>query len=415
MPEIVTFDTRASQVRKTVLSNKGEAPSPKEKAKEGMLSSENVRASILTDMKSAVKQMDTLRKSGSGINELPVDIDLESFVKMKFGFGSIQSFYNALGVDPTAKSIMQLQSMPDFDEGFRWLVPEIIREAVRLGLRRNPIYPNLIASEEGVSQLQLTMPHINMSAARMEVVNETETIPVGNLSFGQRSVRIRKIGTGLKISDEVAQYVPLNILSIYLQDAGVQLGLGLDTMAIDVLINGDAEGNNPAPVIGVKTEALGIQYVDILRAWIRLGLLGKAPTAIIGDEDAAIKIMELAEFKGANYNNVKQNINIITPIPQSQNFFVHGNMPGNGGVDGDEKLGFICKPSALLKLNATGIMVESERIAERQLSATYVSTTTGFVKLFQDAFILLDGNQAFSSAGFPSWMNVAAAENIVIN
>ena len=56
-------------------------------------------------------------------------------------------------------------------------------EAVRLGLRKNPIYPDLIAAEENVSQPKVTMPSINMSDAMPKKIGEAETIPVGTTSF----------------------------------------------------------------------------------------------------------------------------------------------------------------------------------------------------------------------------------------
>ena len=78
------------------------------------------------------------------------------------------------------------------------------------------------------------------------------------------------------------------------------------------------------------------------------------------------------------------------------------------------KLGFIDKTAGLIKLNAEALTVESDRIVERKLNATYVTVTTGFAKLFRDAFIVLDGTLAFSANGFPDWMDVNAAENVVI-
>ncbi len=399
-----TFDSRAADIKKTLSATKGELPKT---AENGLLSAASIKSNLLLDMKEAVRYVDALRNGGA--NNAPIDISLAEFAKEKFGFGSVDTFLHAVGINPSKDTIDSFMTSPEFTEGYRWLVPEVIREAVRLGLRRNPIYPNLIADEVSVSQKKVTLPHINMSDATPEVVNENETIPVGTVSFGEKDVKLRKIGTGLKISDDVQKYVPLNILSLYLQDAGVKLGLGLDTMAIDVLVNGDDNtGQFSAPVIGVKDIAQGITYFDLLRLWIRMGRLGRMPAGMISNEEAALKIMQFAEFKGANYNNTKQNINLRTPVPQSQEYLIHGAMPNS------EKIGFYDNSAALLKLNAEALKVESERIAERQLTGTYVTVVTGFAKLYRDAFVILDATQAFSATGFPTWMDVAAAESVLI-
>ena len=44
---------------------------------------------------------------------------------------------------------------------------------------------------------------------------------------------------GFKLTDEVRNYVSLDVLGIYLRDFGVQLGYALDTLAMDVAINGN--------------------------------------------------------------------------------------------------------------------------------------------------------------------------------
>ncbi len=47
------------------------------------------------------------------------------------------------------------------------------------------------------------MPMVNMSDAAPAKVNEAETIPLGDVSFGQKSVSLFKIGKGFKLTDEV--------------------------------------------------------------------------------------------------------------------------------------------------------------------------------------------------------------------
>ena len=103
----------------------------------------------------------------------------------------------------------------------------------------------------------------------------------------------------------------------------------------------------------------------------------------------------------------KQNINLRTPVPQTQEHFIHGAMPAN------KKIGLYDRNGALIKLNATGLLVESQRIAERQLTGTYVTVTTGFARMFRDAFLIVDGTLDFNGGfGFPAYMDVDAAEQV---
>lgn len=406
-----TADERAAVIRATVgklQDNKVPLYSvgTDEPLGEGLLSASKIQTNILLDLKTIVKGADTLRTGTK--DRRSVEYNLGDIAK-RFGFGSSDAFFQALQIDPSRDTVHSLASMPEFEEGYRWLIPEIVREAVRLGIRKSPIYPNLIAGEENVTQTKVTMPSINMSDATPETVNEAETIQTGNVSFNQKDVKLHKIGTGLKVSDEVQKYVSLNILTLYLQDVGVKLGAGLDTLAIDTLINGDSGDEvNSAPVIGVKDPTKGIQYVDLLYTWIQMGMLGKLPSGMLSNIDPAMSILQLPEFKGANYQNRLVDLNVKTPIPQSQDYYVHGAMPSSN------LLGLIDRTSALIKLNAEGLKVESERIAEKQLTGTYVTTTTGFAKLFRDAFLLIDGSLNISTNGIPTWMNALLADNVVI-
>lgn len=399
--------TAQEQIKATIEKFNGEAPNKTYKPTEGLLSLEAIQKNVLEDMKTTVTELDALRRGGN--ERRCIDIDFNSYVKTKFGFSSLASLMHALSIDPSVRSIEELMTMPDMGtNGFRWLVPEIFRSAILLGMRRAPLYTSLIAGEESVSQRKITMPYINMSDATPEYLNEGETIPVGSTSFQERDVKIQKLGTGLKISDEVQKYVSLNILSLYLQDVGVKMGLGLDTLAIDSLINGDdSAATFSAPVVGVSNPALGVQYIDLLRSWIRMGRLGKMPNGLISNEDEALVILQMAEFKGANYNNTKQNINLKTPIPQSAEYLIHGAMPSGN------KIAMYDAKSALIKLNATGLLVESARIAERQLTGTYVTQTTGFARMFRDAFLIIDGTLDIATNPFPSYMNPNAAENVI--
>lgn len=402
----------ASGVKKLVTENSGKAP---KKTSSNLVQLSDLRSSILTDLPGAVQQLDSLRTGDK--DRRAVDINFAQYVQEKWGFApsdneSPDSFYAALGVDPSRHTLESLQTMPEFPEGFRWLVPEVIREAIRLGLQKNPIYPNLIAAEENVTQPSVIMPSINQSDATPKRIGEAETIPVGSVSFNEKSVRLHKVGVGLKITDEVRQYVSLNVLSIFLQDVGNKLNLAMDTLLIETLINGDQkDGSNAAAIVGVKdvydpANALttGLQYYDYLKAAARMGRLGKLPSTIVSNEDAFLHTYMQEAFRGREGAIKDINLNVRTPLPQNMNYDIHGAMPeGNKAMLIDPR-------SAAIKLNSAALRVESDRIAERQITGTYVTLTTGFANLFNDGRLILDGNQTAAAAPYPEWFDVATAE-----
>jgi hypothetical protein len=356
--------------------------------------------SFKSEIRNAVKMAEAIRTD----KERPIEYTFEQLIKDKFNL-AIPTFYEQLGIDPNTDTINNLYNLPD--DSVRWLIPEIFRDALRLGYRKAPIWPNITVSEETSPGLSQIMPHINMSDAAPRRVGEAETIPVGTISYGQKKFSIFKIGRGIKISYEVLNYVSLNVISLFLQDFGVKLGHAMDTLAIDCLINGEqTDGSESAPVIGVTTANVKT-YKDMLRIWIRAARIGRTLGTIIGGEDAALETLDLSEFKTRNYGTPDKNLALRTPVPSTVNYFIHGNVPSNQEI--------LVDPSAsIIKFNAQPITVESERIVSNQTEAFYASLTTGFAKMFRDAAIIMDSSKTIIQNPFPIYMDVDSLENVVI-
>lgn len=337
--------------------------------------------------------------------ERPKDISFKEMVQIHHNT-SFDEFIMSLGINPAEDTINNIYTSVDPD--VRWLVPEIFREALLLGYRAAPIWPSIIAAEEQTSGLTQVMPWFNMSDAAPRRVGEGETIPVGTVSFGSKKFSIYKIGRGIKITDEVAQYSSLKVVSIFLRDFGIKFGHAADTLAIDTLINGDqANGSESAPVIGVESTVAGKQYKDLLRLWIRMARIGRVPNTIIGGEKSALATLDMDEFKKKTSGTPDAKLVMKTPIPSQTNYFIHGNVP-------DTQELILDPTSALIKFNAQPLKVESERIVSNQTEAFYASLTTGFAKLFRDASIIMDDDLAFASYGFPTFLDVDPLQNVVI-
>lgn len=341
-----------------------------------------------------VTSLDQSRQGSS--DNYPVDLSFSDLVTAKWGI-SMDELMDKVGIDTRITTLQNIYAMPD--QSVRWVVPEIIRAAVLTGVRKAPFYPEIIASEQSVKGLSVTMPYINMSEAEPSKLNEAETFPLGNISYGQKEVKLFKVGKGIKITDEVKNYVSLDVMSIFMRDFGIQLGYALDTLALDVVINGNKkDGSESAPTIGVGT-AGSISYKDLLRIWIRASRLGRNFNNIIGDENQAIELLDLPEFKERHSGTTQATLNVKSPVPNSANFWIHPGIPENS-------LLMLDKSAALIKLNAQALMMETERIVSNQTNAIYASMTTGFSKMFTDSAILLNSEEEFSSNGFPSFMDI---------
>lgn len=350
-------------------------------------------------MKEIVMTLDDQRKS-QVLKGVKRDLSLNEYIAAKYSLTdgtpmNYETLLNDLGVEPNRMTVDQLLSAPI---GTRYLVPEIIREAIRKGLRRAPIHPNLVRSEESVAQPTQTMPYINFSGdADMNITAEAEQISEGTVSYGSKDVKVYKRGRAIKITYEAIQFTTLNLVDVFFEDVGVRLGHTLDAMAIDCIINGDqADGSESAPEIGVEDTADGITYYDLLRVWIRGGLIGRSYRTMVGDETSILTLMNLSEYK-TKAVGVPYPLDVKVPIIQNPEIFAHINVPSGHLILQD-------KDYSLVQLTAMPLLVETEKIVMKQIEGTVASIMTGFAKLFRDSSLVIDSAKLFSSYGFPDWM-----------
>lgn len=403
-------DARVEKLAKAIEENKGVVPTASNKKECAF------RSGILQDLPQELAKLNDLRQGND--KEAPVDLSLGEYMKERYSItpsanGCPEEFYKAIGIDPANTTLATLTSMGEIEPGLHSIIPEVIRENVRLGLRNQPIYRELIRSEEAISQMKLTMPKIKMSDAMPKPTGEMETISTGQMQFGSKDVKIKKMAIGISLSDEAIRYTSINMLSIFLEDVGVRFGTGLDRMAIETLLQGDqADGSDSVAVVGVGNTG-SLKYADLLQIWIRMQTLGLVPSTMIMNEVPALGILQMEEFKlpspqyamGANPSGIPApTLNFKTPLPQNQDVFINRAIPNNNYVM------LLNKMNALIKLNATGLLVETERNASKQFSSFYVSQTTGFATLKRDARVVIDKSVAFSAQGFPTWMDISANE-----
>ncbi|HEU4608384.1 MAG TPA: hypothetical protein VFS31_09765, partial [Chitinophagaceae bacterium] len=154
----------------------------------------------LQEVQAVVKEMEAIRRDPQN----PREITLAEYINKRWGV-SEEAFYEDLNINPNRDTIQNLLNMPD--SNYRWLIPEIYRDALRLGIRKAPLWPQLITGEQSINGLEVNMPAINMSDAAPKKVGQAETIPLGDVSFDQKKAKIYKIGRGIKIPDEVKNYV----------------------------------------------------------------------------------------------------------------------------------------------------------------------------------------------------------------
>ncbi len=313
---------------------------------------------------------------------------------------TVDGFYRELGINPDVVTLTSLQSM-DGDQ--KWLIPEIVLDALKKGFRRAPFYAGLVARSLPISGPVAIQPYIEDDSNAGPVESgEGATPKTTTVTFSNKQVTLTKKERAIVLTDEVMQYCSLAVLALHLEQLGSRWGASQDAALITAAINGDqADLSNNAAQIGVTDTDDGLTWDDLIRCAVRGALLGRQYRALICGEAELRHLLGLDEFKvkvvgqplvGANVFGIK--------LPDTWNFYCHGSVPSD--------LHVILDPdSALVELVSSPMQVESERMVMRGLNGSVARITNGFSVLQRDARVVVDDGEEYDEGGghnFPSWM-----------
>jgi hypothetical protein len=327
------------------------------------------------------------------------DVTLSAHLHDNYDGFTIDQLYQELDIDPqtaTVKLILDRQ-----DESVRWLVPEIIRDAIRKGFINAPIHRDFILREEPIAQPVQTMPFWDMTGLdnAPKELGVAESMELGTIKYGAKSVRVGKTGIGIEIADECIQYTSVSLLSIFLSDVGIKLGSSLSRKAITCLISGDqADGSEAAAVVGVADTAKKLQYSDLIKYFVRGSLVNRKWTKCIGDEDTVNVLLNMPEFRNTDkFGTPELQLNVKTPVPRQIDAYCHSTMPTGQLLMADTSV-------ALVQLTCQPLKVEAERIIQRQINGTYCSLTTGFSNIMRDGRIIVDTTKTFVASPWADFL-----------
>lgn len=265
------------------------------------------------------------------------------------------------------------------------LFPEFINRNVRLGMGRGKFE----ATPEEIAATTTQVDSGKYEAIEFDLDNsDTDYKRTAEGSFfskvigktKEKAINLYKIGTMLESSYEALRRVRVNVLAVTLQVIGTKLSRKIVSEGLGVIINGDGHSNAAADV-GIASSGT-LTYADMLNLELEAEE-GFEFRMMIGAKATMKKPMNLAEFKDALI--AADWLKNGTP----QTFF--GNkLRINSGIPADVILAL--DPNAALELleEKGSSLVESDKIIDKQLEKTVISTVKGFNKLFTGASKLLD-------------------------
>jgi hypothetical protein len=367
-----------------------------------------------------------LKEDKHGRKIKPRDISLGQAVQAYYGFKDVSKFLNTLdiyegsdtiqdaaqrlGCDNLNKSSMEQlmidhsefanpMNTGDIDTSFRFIIPEIFTNAIRVGYQHASLHQNWIGSTLNMAQQKVTMPLILRGDGMPSRVNEGANIPLGSIKFSKKEVNLFKIGTGFSITDELLMASNLDLLFLFLQEVGNDMAIGADSQAFSILINGEQEdGSESAPVVGVQNVMNGFTYKDIKKVFTRMTRLSLPVDRIISGEDDGIDITSIDKFEGFQGQSKISSIRSVIGVPEKFDMDTYV-LPAN-------QIMFLNKMRAMVKLQYRGMMTERRRNPQNQTEELFISDWINFAIVKRDARVIQDKSVAIETNGFPSYMDV---------
>jgi len=259
------------------------------------------------------------------------------------------------------------------------LFPEFIARSVRQGMEQADILSSLVAVTTNIN----SPDYRSISSVPTEDEKELKTVAEGAfipetvIHTKDNLVTLRKRGRSLVGSYEALKYQRLNLFAVTLRQIGAYISRTLMKDAVDVLVNGDGNGN-PAPVIN-SAQSGTLAYSDLIALWNAFDPYEMS--TIIASPDMMAAVLNMSEFRdaaaGLTFHGTGKS---LTPFG--------AEMLKSPALAVGTVLG-IDKSSALEMVKAGDVLTEYDKLIDRQLSRAVISCTAGFAKISDGACIKL--------------------------
>ena len=254
------------------------------------------------------------------------------------------------------------------------LFPEFVSRVVRQGLEEEGILPHITAVTtrfDGMDYRSIASVPTE-EEKQLRRVEEGAQIPRTTLRTQENLVRLHKRGRMLVASYEAIRFQRLDLFSVMLRQIGAYIGQMHLQDAIEVLRNGDGN-QNPAEVIRPAGKTLS--YEALLDFWSRFDPYSMNTLLVSGD--MMLAMLKLPEFQNPLTGLNFQGTGALT-TPLGARLLRSSAMPAGTLIGLD-------KHYALEQVSGSEILVEYDKLIDRQLERAAITSISGFAKLFPGA------------------------------
>ncbi|MEE0060695.1 MAG: phage major capsid protein [Acutalibacteraceae bacterium] len=259
------------------------------------------------------------------------------------------------------------------------LFPEYVSRAIKLGMEYADVLPDITATVtkiEGMDYRSIVSdPDFDMK--ELKVVSEGALLPSTVIKTQENLVKLLKRGRMLVSSYEALRFQRLDLFTVTLKQIGAYIARTQLADAVEVLLNGDGNENS-ATVINVA-ESGTLTYADLIKLWTSLTPYELntmlVPTALME------KILAMPQMQDSQATlDFHGTGKMITPMGAK---LIHVPTLSSDTIIG------LDKTCALELVQAGDVLVDYDKLIDRQLERASISVISGFAKVFNDASVVL--------------------------
>ena len=266
------------------------------------------------------------------------------------------------------------------------LFPEYIARTVRQGMEENDILPSIVATTTVIDAMDYRSIYSNPTEEDKELkdVAEGAEIPTTEVKTKEHLINLTKRGRMLVASYEAIRFQKLDLFSVMLRQIGAYIQKQQLADAVNVLISGDGNGNAAVqytvgtdPISGTKGK---LGYDQLVEFWGKFDPY--TMNTILCSTGTMANILKVPELQnpmaGLNFQGSGK---VGTPLGAQLH---RTSAVADGVIIG------LDNRYALELVRAGDVLVEYDKLIDRQLERAAITSISGFGKICDGAAAVLN-------------------------
>lgn len=266
------------------------------------------------------------------------------------------------------------------------LFPEYIARTVRQGMEGCDILPAITATTTVIDSMDYRSIYSTAADEDKELQNVAEggEIPTTEIKTKEHLVKLSKRGRMLVASYEAIRFQKLDLFGVTLRQIGSHIQKMQLSDAVNVLVNGDGN-DNAAVQYSIGTDPISgtagtLGYDQLVEFWGQFDPY--TMNTILCSTGTMTKLLKIPELQnpttGMNFQGTGK---VGTPL---------GAQVHRTGAVSDGVIIGLDNRYALEQVRAGDVLVEYDKLIDRQLERAVISTICGFGKICTDAAAVLN-------------------------